>query len=52
MGSTSELEYLLLLTHDLGFVVKEEFGKIADEIIEIKKMLASFIQKLKTDAIR
>jgi four helix bundle protein len=49
MGSASELEYLLLLTHDLGFIVKEEFNELTGEITEIKKMLTSFIQKLKAD---
>ena len=49
MGSASELEYLFLLTQDLGFVVKEEFTKIMNEITEVKKMLAAFIQKLKAD---
>ena len=40
MGSASELEYLFLLTRDLGFIAKEEFGEVTNEIIEIKKMLA------------
>ncbi len=49
MGSASELEYLVLLAHDLGFLVKEESNELADEITEIKKMLTSFIQKLIAD---
>jgi len=28
---------------------KEEFGEVTNEIIEIKKMLASFMRKLKAD---
>ena len=49
MGSASELEYLFLLARDLGFLDKEEFNERAGMIIEIKRMLASFIQKLKSD---
>jgi len=49
MGSASELEYLFLLARDLGFLGKEKFNELTDEITEIKKMLTSFIQKLKAD---
>jgi four helix bundle protein len=49
MGSASELEYLFLLIRDLDFIAKEEFGEVTKEIIEIKKMLASFMRKLKAD---
>ena len=49
MGSASELEYLFLLARDLGFLGREEFNERASMIIEIKRMLASFIQKLKSD---
>jgi four helix bundle protein len=49
MGSASELEYLVLLARDLNFLGKEECNTLMNEITEIKRMLASFIQKLKTD---
>ena len=49
MGSASELEYLFLLIRDLDFIAKEEFDEVMSEIIEIKKMLASFMGKLKAD---
>ncbi len=49
MGSASELEYLSLLARDLDFIAKEELGEVTNEIIEIKKMLASFIRKLTAD---
>jgi len=49
MGSASELEYLFLLACDLGFLDKEEFNERAGIITEIKRMLASLIQKLKSD---
>jgi four helix bundle protein len=49
MGSASELEYLSLLARDLRFLDKEECSTLMNEITEIKRMLASFIRKLKTD---
>lgn len=49
MGSASELEYHLLLAHDLDYLNKSDYERIRNEVIEIKKMLTSFIQKLKAD---
>jgi len=49
MGSASELEYLVLLARDLNFLGKEECNTLMNEITEVKRMLASFIQKLKAD---
>ena len=48
MGSASELEYHLLLTHDLKIIDTSLYKKLADDVGEIKKMLASFIKKLRT----
>jgi len=49
MGSASELEYLLLLARDLSFLGRDGFDELTNEVIEVKKMLTSFIQKLKAD---
>ena len=49
MGSASELEYLLLLAHDLKYLGQSEYKKLSDDVTEVKRMLASFIQKLKAD---
>jgi len=49
MGSACESEYLFLLTRDLNFLAIEEFDRFTSEVIEIKKMLATFIKKLKAD---
>jgi len=48
-GSASETEYHLLLAHDLGFLEKNIYIKYNRQINEIKRMLYSFIQKLKPD---
>lgn len=45
-GSSHELEYLILLSKDLNFIKEEEYNRISNEIIEIKKMLASLIRKI------
>ena len=48
MGSSSELEYLLLLAQDLGYLSENIFRSMNDELVEIRKMLNAFIQKLKS----
>ncbi len=45
--SSSELEYLLLLSTDLNFITKSESEILNGELVEIKRMLISFYQKLK-----
>jgi four helix bundle protein len=49
MGSASELEYHLLLAHDLGFFQKAAYEEISNKTTEVKQMLTSFIKKLKAD---
>lgn len=47
MGSASELEYLLILAHDLGYLPINTFQSMTNDLVEIRKMLNAFIQKLK-----
>jgi len=49
MGSASELEYHLILAHDLGYLNDSDYEELARAASEAKKMLASLIQKLKAD---
>lgn len=49
MGSASELEYHLLLSHDLEILNDSDFEKLSKETVEVKQMLTSFIKKLKAD---
>jgi len=49
MGSACELEYHLLLAHDLNIINTSNYKKLLKEAVEIKKMLASFIKKLRTE---
>ena len=49
MGSASELEYHLLLARDLNFLNISDYERLASDLTEVKRMLTSFTQKLKTD---
>ena len=49
MGSASELEYLVLLSKDLNYFNELEYNDLSVKVTEIKKMLASFIKKIKAD---
>lgn len=50
MGSSSELEYLLLLSHDLGYLANEPYNELQANLVETRKMLNAFIQKLKANS--
>jgi len=49
MGSASELEYLLLLAHDLNLLNTICYERLAADVTKVKRMLTPFIQKLKDD---
>jgi len=46
MGSASELEYLLLLARDLNLMDVSQHHRAEAELLEIKRMLAGFLQRL------
>ncbi len=48
MGSASELEYHLLLAHDLEFLQDAVYQRLESDLVEIKRMLNAFIRKLRT----
>ena len=48
MGSSSELENHLLLARDLEYLDKTEYDKFQADLVEVRKMLNVFIQKLRT----
>jgi len=52
MGSASELEYHLLLSHDLGFIEVKRFQTLTSQVQEIKKMLASLIRRVDAERTR
>ncbi len=47
MGSSSELEYLLLLARDLNYLIGDEYEHLQNDLVEIRKMLNAFLQRLK-----
>ena len=48
-GSACEVEYHLILARDLNYLNQEGHVKINDELLAVKKMLASLISKIKAD---
>lgn len=47
MGSANEVEYCLILARDINYICSETFEELQTQIEEIKKMLSTFIRKLK-----
>jgi len=51
MGSASELEYLLLLAHDLLYINDALYSELSDSLNVIRRMLNSLIQKTKKPTV-
>jgi four helix bundle protein len=49
-GSANEVEYHLLLARDLRFLPADEFNDLELKVLEIQRMLASFVQRLTSAA--
>lgn len=49
MGSASELEYHLLLAHDLALLDRAAYTKLAKGVVEVKRMLAALLRKMRRD---
>lgn len=47
MGSASELEYQLILSHDLDYLSSAKYEELVRELVILKKRMNSFIQYLK-----
>ena len=48
MGLSSELEYLLLLAHDLTYLSEDSHQILHNDLTEMRRTLNTFIRKLKT----
>ena len=46
MGSARELDYHLLLAHDLQFVDEKKYQELAQTLERIQRMLNALIQKI------
>jgi four helix bundle protein len=49
LGSATELEYQFILARDLKYLNLEMYKKLNIQLLEVKKMLVSLIQKLKSN---
>jgi len=49
-GSASELEYHLLLAHDLGLIDPSTYEALQEDVVTVKRMLHSYSQKLMADS--
>ena len=49
LGSTKEVEYHLLLAHELKFLNDRNYEQLNNQVCEIRKMLISFIKKIKEE---
>ena len=47
MGSASETEYHLLLANDLHYLNDDAFNELTRDVVEVKRMLASLLGKVK-----
>jgi four helix bundle protein len=45
-GSASELEYQLLLAHDLEYLPRDAYAALYEQVAEVKRMLYRFMQSL------
>jgi four helix bundle protein len=52
MGSASELEYLTMLTHDLQLLDDAVYRQLDAQVVEVKKMLSSFLTRLRRSSSR
>jgi four helix bundle protein len=50
MGSASEIEYHCLLARDLQLLKLEDCERLTAQAVEVKRMLASLIRKLRADS--
>lgn len=47
LGSACELDYQILLATELGYIESADAAPLAEEIMQLRRMLGAFIQKLK-----
>lgn len=47
LGSAAELDYQLFLAYELEYIGKTDYKDLQSEVDQIKKMLATFVNRLK-----
>src|SRR5919197_6083479 len=48
-GSASELEYQILLSRDLKLIHADDYERLTQQVVEIKRMLTVLVQKLNAE---
>ena len=48
-GSANEVDYHLILAHDLKLIGDEAYPPLYDRVMEVKRMLATLIRKVQSD---
>lgn len=48
MGSSSELEYELILAHDLNYVTNIQYQELSSKLVELRKMVNVLISKVRS----
>lgn len=48
MGSSSEVEYLLILSRDLQILTNNDYEILSNDVIQVKRMLTSLIKTLRS----
>jgi len=51
MGSASEVEYHLMLAHDLGLLADPEHKRLEAQTVELKRMISSLIVSLRSHSV-
>ena len=49
-GSASELEYQILLSRDLQLIQADDYERLTQQAVEIKRMLTVLVQKLNAES--
>jgi four helix bundle protein len=48
MGSSSEVEYLLILSRDLQILTSDNYETLSGDVIQVKRMLTSLMKTLRS----
>jgi four helix bundle protein len=48
LSSAAELEYHLLLSHDLTYLARQRYERLRSQVQEVKRMLTAFIRTART----
>jgi four helix bundle protein len=52
MGSGNEVEYLLLMAHDLGYMDHRTHLSLTEQVLETKRMLSGLLTRLRAPGLK